>query len=290
MKKEMTKHDNKMGVVENKGIEGVPAYLKDYAGGKALQSMGSDDVILPRVKLLQGLSPELQVYESAKAGIFWHNILNEPLGAGFRFVVCSDRKRYLLSVPLGGSPEGILARSDDGVTWTPPSGEWSVKLGPKYPKPVLWKITSPNVRESGLANFGSSDPNDPSSAPAAVLFYDYVCYLPDHPALSPVLLSLSRSQIKKGKDLNSKIEIRAARQPLQSMVFTANSFVDKSNLGPFHNYQFLSDGTCTEDEYNTAMRIKERFATYRAADEEGAVHGDTGGRGPMVNDDGTIPF
>ncbi len=250
----------------------VPDYMREYKGGAGLTGMGAEDLIIPRIKLLQATSPELLAFETAKAGDFWHNVLNVSLGREFRFIIASDKKRYLLSVPLGGSPEGVLARSDDAIHWNPPDGSWDVKLKGKK-NTIKWR-TTPLVRESGLTQFGSADPEDPSSGPAAILFYDYVSYLPDAPELSPVLLSLSRSQIKKGKDLNSKVELRSGRQPMQSMIFKATSVNDKSAQGPYSNYAVYSDGSATQEQYETVMAIQKRFGTYRAADEEGAARAD----------------
>ncbi len=259
-------------------------YMKNYKGGGGLTGMGAEDLVIPRIKLLQGLSPELTTFEAAKSGEFWHNVLNVSLGKEFRLIICSDKKRYLLSAPLGGSPEGILASSDDAVHWNPPNGEWDVTL-PKRKGTVKWK-TTPLVRNSGLTQFGSSDPDDPSSHPAAVLFYDYVCYLPDYHDLSPVLLSLSRSQLKPGKSLNSKVELRSAQRPMQGMIFKATCVSDKGPAGPFNNYAFYANGDATQKEYETAVAIKKRFGTYKVADEEGAARGEVK---TELNDD-EIPF
>jgi hypothetical protein len=262
----MTSHKQ---VQPHKQQEVVPEYLKNYKGGEGLTQMGGADLVIPRIKLLQGLSPEPQAFESAKAGQYWHNVLNESLGTSFRFIVCFDRKRHILSVPLGGTPEGVLARSDDAVHWNPPNSSWEVRL-PGTKKSITWR-TKPTVKESGLDQYGSSDPEDPRSPPAAVTFYDYLCLLPDHPDWGPVLLSLTRSQLKKGRDLNAKIELQQHKRPMQGMVFKAGVINDKSPQGPFFNYAFFADGAATQEEYDIAKGFQARYGRYKAADEEGAA-------------------
>ena len=77
---------NKNAVVEVKD-GGVPAYLAGYKGPATNTMMESDDRIVPRMKLLQAISPELKSFNEAKEGVFWHSILNESLGSEVRFAV-----------------------------------------------------------------------------------------------------------------------------------------------------------------------------------------------------------
>ena len=137
----------------------MPAYLK----GKEVKSqdwLEASDLILPRVKLLQGISSEVEAFETAKAGLFWHNILNEVIGPEFSFIVSAYRKKYMLMAPLSDS-RGVLARAEDGVHWTPPNATFEVKL--KGIKETQKWTTKPTVAESRLAEFGSSVTDDPDS-------------------------------------------------------------------------------------------------------------------------------
>lgn len=244
----------------------VPAYLQDQKGS-GLKGLDASDFVVPRVKLLQGTSPEVTAHENAKAGEFWLNVLDVPLGKILDFFPISNRKRYLLTPPLvAGNPKTIFARADDAKTWVPPSGSWQVKLKGRK-EPVTWEITDADVRKSGLAAFGTSDPDDPDSKPAATLFYDFLIRLKDHPEFGPVLLSLARSQAKKGKDLNGKIELR--NKPMQSQGFRAMPFGDTGPEGDFFNLQFAMNGWADEATFNENVALSERFASYRGADEEG---------------------
>lgn len=243
----------------------VPDYIKGMKNA-VLPGVDASDLILPRIKLLQAISTEVETYDAAKAGIFWHNVLGEPIGPEFDFVVCSFRKKYLLMAPLG-DPRKILARAEDGVNWTPPNGSWRVKL--KNVKEEQTWATKPTVRESGLDKFGSSVNGDENSKPAAVMIYEYLVYLPERPDISPVVMSLARSQTKKGKDLNSKISFRNA--PLQSMRFKAQVIEETGEEGAYKNYLFTSAGFVTKDEFDRCLDIAEKFGDYKVADEEGVA-------------------
>ena len=243
----------------------APAYLAGLAPAR-LDGVDASDLVLPRIKLLQAISPEVEAFDEAKAGNFWHSVLGESLGPNFDFIVASFRKKYLLMAPLG-SAKPVLARAEDGVNWTPANETFRVKLkGVKEEQ--VW-ATKPTVRESGLAEYGSSVAGDPDSKPAAVLIYEYLVYLPEHPKMSPVVMSLARSQIRKGKDLNSKISFRGA--PLNAMRFKASVIEETGDEGPYKNYQFTSAGFASEEEFNRVKSIAEQFGTYKVADEEGIV-------------------
>ena len=243
----------------------LPAYLQGHAPAK-LEGIEASDLVLPRLKLLQAISPEVEQYDEARAGNFWHNVLGISLGPQFDFIVATFRKKYLLMAPLG-SAKPVLARAEDGVNWTPANESFKVKL--KGVKEEQTWTTTPTVRESGLAEYGSSIAGDPDSKPAAVLIYEFLVYLPEHPELSPVVMSLARSQIRKGKDLLSKITFR--QQPLNAMRFQATVIEETGDEGLYKNYQFASNGFATEAEFNRVKGLAEQFGTYKVADEEGVA-------------------
>lgn len=257
------------------GDSNLPAYLQGQAPQKSqMTGIDANDLVLPRIKLLQAISTEVEAFENAKAGLFWHNVMGEPIGPTVDFVVASFRKKYLLMAPLGDARK-VMARAEDGINWTPPNGEFRVKLkGVKEEQ--TWK-TAPTVAASGLAKWGSSIAGDENSKPAAVLVYEFLVYLPDFPHYSPIILSLARSQIVPGKDLISKIVTREnAGQPLQAQRFRANVIEQSGDEGPFKNYQFVSNGFATEQEFARTRALAEQFAgvNFRAEGEEDLVEGD----------------
>jgi len=258
----------------------VPAFLQNTDKGSHLQGMDSGDFIVPRIKLLQGISPEVEAFDEAKSGEFWLNVLDISLGDTIRFIPINNRKRYLLLPPIGDD-RGVLARADDGRTWNT-KGEWEVRLK-NVKKPVTWKIEDLDVRKSGLAEFGTANPEDPDSNPAATLFYEYLVWLPDLNLPSPVLLSLARSQAKKARDLNGKIEFGGV--PMQGMVFEASVVKETGAEGPYNNYQFARGGFATEEQFNTACKYEERFrdVTYTGADEAGLAGEDAGAGAPPAD-------
>ena len=247
-----------------------PDYLKQLeeqnAGANQTDNFDSSDVVVPQVKLLQGLSAECESFDDAKAGRFWHTGFDMSLGDNFNFVICSRRKKYLLLAPLEDG-QGVLARSEDAKTWDR-TGEWEVKL-PQTKRTAKWRIDDLDVAKSGLDKWGTYDPEDNDSPPAATMFYEYLIILPDHPDFGAAVMSLSRSQIRKAKKgCNDKVELhRSAGRPMQALVFSAKSVDEQSSSGSYKNFQFTQNGFASKEMYDYAMELSQKLHTYQVADE-----------------------
>lgn len=255
----------------------LPAYLQ---GAKVVNqdNFDSSDIVLPKIKLLQGISPEITTHDNAKVGHFWHTGMDLDLGASFDFVVADRRKKYLLSAPMEDG-QGVLARADDFTTWDR-LGKWSVKMkGVK--NPITWEITDLNVIKSGLAEWGTSNPDDENSGPAATLFYDYLVFLPEHLDLGPAIITLARSSIRPAKKgLNDKIALHGNNgRPMQALVFTAGTVDETNNDNQgFKNWTFRSGGF-NQDEalFNLAVEHRGALANVKIQDEAGLEEGPKGG-------------
>lgn len=251
----------------------VPAYLQGHTGGSGLSGLTADDLRMPRLKLLQGTSEECTTFDDAKPGAFWHNLLDQPVEDGFTFTVLGMRKKYLLMTPIN-DPRGILARADDAVHWNPPNETFQVT--PKgLKKPVEW-TTAPTVAESGLHQFGSSDPNDPDSPPAATLFFDYLIKVDGLPGA--MVMSLARTGVRAAKDLNSKIEM--AGVPVQAQRFKCYATQETGDDGSYAGWRFARAGYVDEATFKINKEMSERYADFTVTDEV-----DSGDVAPATTDE-----
>ncbi len=213
----------------------VPDFMREQVG-MGTERLGSGDAEVPRIKLMQALSPELTEY-SVKQGEFWHSLAEENLGKEVRVSPIFNDKRYLLWRPRK-SGGGILARADNGVNWSPPNGEFAVKLDSG--KEVTWR-TANTVAASGLAEWGSSDPADNNSPPAATLMYVFAVTFPDMPEMPPAVITLQRSQIKVARRFIGKLKITQA--PSFGQIYKMSSFEDTNAASQkFYNFSFAKDG------------------------------------------------
>lgn len=237
------------------GALAVPSYMQDQAG-KGMGNLDQSDYEMPRVKLIQGISEELQTFDGLKAGDFFHTLAEQSMGQELDVVFLYLSKRYVLWRPRPPiDMGGILARADDAIHWNPPNREFEVKIDKKGTK-ALWK-TKGTVAESGLANWGTYDPSDINSQPAATLCYAMVAAAPDYPDLSPFALLLQRASVKVARKLQGKINISGA--PVYGLVYHMTSFVDHGDGGDFNNYRFESNGFVPEADFARYKTMSEGF-------------------------------
>lgn len=231
----------------------LPDFMASYAGA-GLENLEASDVETPRVKLIQGTSPELQTCDGLKIGHFYHSIANKSLGPKLRIALILVEKKLFLWNPRK-SGGGVLARSDDMINWAPQQGEFQVKVNNK---PVTWKL-APTVAASGLLEWGSSDPSDKKSPPAATEHHNMLVMLPDFPELSPAVLTLQRKFLKPAKNLYGQLKFsRGASFSYRFMM----SSVDDSNAGQetFKNYSFMMDSMVDDaEEFKLYAKVYETF-------------------------------
>lgn len=244
----------------------------DYLEGNertGLESLGSDDFKVPRIKLLQQMSPECENYDDAKAGLFWHSTANIPLGDRIQFVPVIASKRVILWNPRDNGG-GMLAMSKDAVNWDKPNQEFEVKL--KGVGKVTWK-TGKNVKASGLLEFGSSNPNDGNSQPAATLVYEYLCYMPQFKDLSPAIMGLYRTGVPRAKNFNSSLLM--LKKPTASVlveVFAEKSSNPSGDTYYSHNFKLL--GYVGRQTYELCKHLADQYSDYEVAyDEEDLASG-----------------
>lgn len=267
--------------------QGVPAHLAQYQKSR-IGNVDSSDRIIPRIKLIQAISPELTDFaDQAKAGQFWHTIAQENLGPTIKGIPILIRKSYVLWSPRNDD-RGILARAMDGVHWDPANAEFTVK--PKgSATPVTYK-TANTVAESGLAEFGTSIPGDLNSPPAASLTYNMMWYLPDFPELSPSIIINTRSSVKPMQQLLSRIDSKPVAHFAQ--LYEIGSIQQKGAEGPYFNFTYTGAGFADESNASITSQLFEQFSKggWVASDErEDEPVFDKTPTGKSVNDK-DIPF
>jgi len=234
-------------------LEVAPEWM-DSSQGVGVENLDAGDVATPRIKLMQALSPELLVHD-VKAGEYFHTQAEATLGKSVAIVPLYIDKRYVLWKPrdAGG---GILARADDGIHWNPANTDFSVAIN-KGGKNVTWS-TKNTVAESKLDQWGSFDPADPNSQPAATLMYTMIVMLPDYLEFGPAIISLQRSAVKVARGLIGKLKI--SNTPSFGRVFKMSTVQEQSPSGSFFNYKFEPMGFVQDkDHYEIFKGLYEQF-------------------------------
>lgn len=240
----------------------LPAHLQ--GGRKAkVGNLDTTDMIIPRVKLLQAISPEVAGAEAipgAKAGEFWHTIMGQSLGSKITAVPILIKKSQVLWSPRNDD-RGILARSSDGINWDAGFEDKEFEVKPKGSPTKIKYFTDKNVAASGLAEFGSSIPGDPNSPPALALTYNMMWFFPEFPDISPAVIINTRSSVKKAKLLISNLEMSPVDH--YGRLFTIGTTDEMGDEGPYKGFSYTSSGFADEDIFN---RCKSLFEMYSAAE------------------------
>lgn len=258
-------------------LDQKPDYLQ-VGERTGLEALGQGDFKMPRILMLQPLSPQVKVFQGiAIPGEFWHSGLNVSLGPKFRFVPCVATKKVILWNPRD-SGGGILAFSRNAKDWD--SGartQHEVKLKGKKEK-VVWD-TGRDVQHSGLTKWGSSDPDEPNSQPAATEIYEYLIYLLDKPDLSPVILGCYKTALPNAKGFNTSLLM--LKNPITSVAVDCFAEAMNNDTGEWTVPQFQLSGYVPKEVHLAAKALGEKYADYNVDYDQDDVE---------TKDNDEIPF
>lgn len=218
--------------------------MADAPTGK--DSYDASDLIIPRVALLQGISPPV-MQGLAENAQFWHTINEVSLGGELKVSVLLHRKQWTLWKPLheGG---GVIARASDGAHW---DADFNVEIAPykEMPKKKVkyqGKKGDPISRDVGLGMWGSMDPENEDSGPAATLSHIMLMRAHNYLDFGPFVVFLQKSSEKTAKQLLTKLQIDKA--PIYGQQYIMGSIVATNGAGQDYNqYTFRKDGWVQEE-------------------------------------------
>ena len=243
--------------------EVMPAYLANYTGPTGLEGFTREDFKVPRIKLLQALSPEIKDHpDECFPGQFWVTSTKENIDEEFEFIIALAQRRVTLWAPRSAGG-GMLARANDGVHWDKPNQDFTVDI--KGVGKFTYN-TKDTVQASGLLDWGSSNPNNSDSAPAATLSYDYLVYMLPDGRFSPIVFSLYRTGVDTARDLLSMLA--ATRRPIQSIKLIARSVETTKGSDTFSKWQFQLNGVATDEQFNAARKLAVDYADFEAEEEK----------------------
>ena len=190
-----------------------------------------DDLIIPRLKLLQSLSLGV-VSGDGKPGQFQNSVTEEVFDSPVEIVPLSFKKSAVYLVP----GEGLKCRSDDGITSINndkcedcPFGEY-------------WKVFKEN------------------KPPKCCGTYDYVVVTKDSitddiPNVS--LFTFMKTGYKLGRKLISMA--RLGGKYLYSKSYSIGSTPEKGDMGPYQGITIKPSGNLNADELNACAELAKTF-------------------------------
>jgi len=212
----------------------IPDYLRKGIG-RGMEQVQKEDILLPRIKLLQALSPEVVDLEQ-KNGTMSNSVTNENYGAELLFIPVLHWKSRIYFEGIGQAAK-ILCASQDGLTPTVPS---------EYAKVCL---------ECLMGKWNDAAKTKKDQAPKCNIFYNFIILLPEY-AMTPIALSLGRTKIKIAKKLLSTARyIGGGKLDLFALKFKLGVKIESSDSGPFNNFTLINSGFATEKEYNQGKNM-----------------------------------
>lgn len=242
-------------------------------------NIGVEDMKRPLLKILQGLSPEVEQL-GAKVGQFFATVLSQELGNELHVTVLGVKKEYILWNPQRGVDPMILARSTDGVTWDEGGENKTFDVKITNVGKVSWN-TKGSVADSGLHLFGSSVPGNPDSKPALAETYNYLLFLherdgeEEHGIALPVVVSLARSKIGAAKSLNTICFGNSAVDP-RSLKVKLRITQDGDPGNEYFNLVPMRAGRLSPEKYDQMLKLAAKFQNFSSdidTDEQRAERG-----------------
>lgn len=225
-----------------------------------LGNLDHTDMIVPRLKLLQGMSPETKPSGGGHPqGQWFHTTESRCLGTALTIVPLGIRKTCEVWGPRNSDhvDAGILARSSDGVHWDEGYAHKTFEILFDDGHIEVWQ-TKADVKSSGMVDFRDG------GAPIAGYTFRVALYLPDYPQFPASLYIASRTATMPILDLHGRINARyLGGQPFWTQVYRMNAF--EKNNGRFSWYvpQFENLDPLTDKRLIADLEVRSQ-AIYRA--------------------------
>lgn len=209
------------------------------------ENVETEDIVIPRVRLLQPISPEV-VDRKGNAGDFINSMTGETLKEMDILIFWYLKSRLLFNRALpGGNNEGIACRSVDG----------KVSLDGKKCggcPATMWDTLTEEQRRQGQKSRG----------PECDTVHNFPCLIlnSNTPEL-PISLSLRRTSANQAKQLISLVKL--SRINWWNTIFRVTSKLTRNDRGAFYVYEVKTARPATEDERKKGEMFYRGLATGR---------------------------
>jgi hypothetical protein len=243
-------------------IEGRSKYA-----GQGQDEIGQDEILMPRLKLGQAMSPEVKDGDVEEGDLF-NSVTGEIIckaGESMPVIVVARTREYILWDDRKGDNRGMLARAHkvtlpSGETrfkWNHPGQTFEVKVDGKTK--VKYKLGT-YIEDDGLYLWGTQIPGNEETPPAANEHYNYIFALPERD-YELIAVSMSKTAVPIAKKLNTAI-FANKKTGMFEMQFTLKTFIDNRGENKFANFQVEPGWERVSDE--VADMMKPIFDGFRA--------------------------
>lgn len=215
----------------NSGELAIPEHLKGE--GRGFEGVGKGDILLPRIKLLQPLSPEV-TEEGMEAGTLVNSLSKKNYGEELIFIPILHTKSRILWIP----------RDEGGGM------ECSSLTGIKPVNPYIIKENKKEVPYTSCDTCPRSQWNG-DEPPACTIYFNFLITVVSEN--EPVILSFSKTKTKIGKKLISLTRYVGGNLDMFAKKYKLSAVMEKnSQKQSYYNYGVMPLEFCSPKEYKMA--------------------------------------
>lgn len=202
----------------------VPDFLQQY-GSAGNESVGVEDIVIPRLGLIQSLSPEVddsdpKYIDGAKPGDFFNSLTRELYQSPVSVVFVDRKKEYT-----------VFKKRNAGGGFR---GSFSSEADAKF----------------AIAN--GDDPADQLEIIETAMNFGLILNA-DNKVISEIVIPMTSTKLKVDRQINSMIRLRGAAR--FSSVFYLESTKEKNDKGTFYNIKATIGPWVTQDIALAAKRM-----------------------------------
>ncbi|TXG97705.1 MAG: hypothetical protein E6R08_06195 [Nevskiaceae bacterium] len=204
----------------------LPAFLQAKQGqpARGSENVGADDMIIPRLELIQSLSPCLDkendaaYIEGAEAGLFFNNVTRELYGDTVQVIPVFFQKEYII---------------------------WKDR---KKGGGFVGAFTTMAAAEAAMAELEDAADHRINDT------VNWFCYLRHNGKLENIVVSMAVTKLKVSRQWSTLI--RLTEQDSFARVYDIGSFTDQNKAGEkYKNLTVKVNGYPTEEEYLRAEQL-----------------------------------
>lgn len=204
----------------------VPAYIKK-GPARGNEGVAVEDIQIPRLEIVQDLSPILKTNDEAESGMLYNSVTEEIYGHQVTFVPILFNKQFIVwkDRKQGGGFRGAF----------------------KTPQEAQARV-----------NEAVAEGDNPKHLTITPTPIHYGLLLLDDGRKIEIVISMPRSKEKVSKRFNSMIQLAEGDRFARS--YTVGTADAKSPGGDYYNFAISPQGWTPEDVYRAAEKIYERVA------------------------------
>lgn len=238
-------------------ITELPEHLKGKAGkGRGLNNIERTDMILPKIKLIQPLSPEKTEHKIPE-GHMMNSLTFQDYGTELEIIVIMHSKGRVCwrKRELGG---GVLCASDDNKA--PRDLKAAIDIIKKELKVKDPKVTS--CLDCPLKDWKDKEEveNEKERKPRCTGFNMFVVVISGQDPHMPIALAMDRTKNKVAKRLMTLAVHSGGGLDIFAKKYRLRSVVERNDQYTYYNYNVEPLGFATADEYKNAEALFESLA------------------------------